>query len=212
MLGTMKTESGLPFECENVPLYLKGFLSNLDHDNLLEVCEFASRFSRVNLSRITNCRFYSNMPAIQNVQSFFAQYIEDSLGEKVRPVDSTYYAFDCDSIFPLRTTSKNHDFTIFIFLGVYAETLDWPLEISEPVSRSDRASLDFPAGTIQNQQLAEQLLARYAFKRVKPRNGDALLFSGSRCLHRFVGSSSTTSRILCLNFKKTEVTDYEPRQ
>ena len=212
MLGTMKTENGSPFEPKGIPVYLKNLLSRSDHDNLLEVCEFSSRFSRVNLSRITNCRSCSNMPVLQGVQSHFATYVEDSMGVRVKPVGSTYYSFGSGGIFPLRTTSKNNDFTIFIFLGFYSENIEWPLEISRPVSEPERASIDFPAGTIQNEELSSLILSRHAFSRVKPRNGDAVLFSGSRCFHRFVGSTVNDARILCLNFKSLEVTVDEPRQ
>jgi hypothetical protein len=152
------------------------------------------------------------MPVLRETHNFLAKHFGEFANKDLVPLTSAYYYFETNGLFHLRTTSKDNDLTVFIFLGNYSQKVNWRLFISDPVSESERSSLDFPAGTIQNHELANLIISRYEFNTIDPTYGDAVLFSGSRSFHYFRDASNCDVSFLCLNFKLNESKQNESQQ
>ena len=182
------------------PLGITQLLNERQLDLVFGACSDARPLSRVNSCRPRKTNYWVDLPILASVHLDIASFLNQKFELSLKPFSNSYYLVEEGGVFPPRTLAIGYGVSLAVLLRASNEVSDWAFLSSHAVDDDVRNSSSFNGGLVREngeEDLRYQSFEPYIFL-LSP--GDAVLFSGSHCLHSFDGLSPDERHILMFHF------------
>ena len=182
------------------PLGLEQLFDEYQLDLVLHACSRARPISRVNSCRQRKTKYWVDLAVLSQVHSDIALFLNQKFDLTLKPVSNCYYIVDEDGTFPPRTLRIGYGISLVVLLKATDEASDWAFLSTHAFDDDVRNSSLFVGGinchiSSDTEHLSD--VSSYVFP-LTP--GDAVLFSGSHCVHSFDGPCPDERHIAMFHF------------